>query len=258
MQGAGERSDKIFAMEELAADTGGKAFFNTNDLNAAMTHAIENGSHYYTLVYTPVNKKMDGSYRHIQVKTNAGKYNLSYRRGYNADDMSKAEAKSDADPLHALLMKGMPGATEVLYGVRVVPMMPQPAPNATRAGKNAKLTGPTTRYSVDFMIRWSDVKLETNADGTHSGKVQASLIAYDREGKAVNWVGGVQAMELKPDLYTAIQKSGLPFHMEIDLPNTDVYLETGVYDWGTNKAGTLEIPVHSASAQTAEVVPAAK
>ena len=69
------RSDKIMAMEQLAADTGGKAFYNTNDLNAAMMHAIENGSHYYTLVYTPTNKKMDGSYRRIKlVKTTAGKY----------------------------------------------------------------------------------------------------------------------------------------------------------------------------------------
>jgi VWFA-related protein len=74
------------AMEQLAADTGGKAFFNTNDLNAAMMHAIENGSHYYTLVYTPTNKKMAGAYRKIEVKTTVGKYNLSYRRGYNADD----------------------------------------------------------------------------------------------------------------------------------------------------------------------------
>ena len=47
---ANERADTIFAMEELAADTGGKAFYNTNDLNGAMQHAIDNGSHYYTLV----------------------------------------------------------------------------------------------------------------------------------------------------------------------------------------------------------------
>ena len=31
------------AMEQLAADTGGKAFYNINDLNAAMMHAIEKG-----------------------------------------------------------------------------------------------------------------------------------------------------------------------------------------------------------------------
>jgi hypothetical protein len=38
--------------------------------------------------------------------------------------------------------------------------------------------------------------------------------------------------------------------MEIDLPKSDVFLETGVYDWATGKAGTLEIPVHPAVAQS--------
>ncbi len=54
-----ERAGLIESMEQLAADTGGKAFYNTNDLNAAMQHAIADGSHYYTIVYSPTNKKMD-------------------------------------------------------------------------------------------------------------------------------------------------------------------------------------------------------
>jgi VWFA-related protein len=251
------RSDKIMAMEQLAADTGGKAFYNTNDLNAAMMHAIQNGAHYYTLVYTPTNKKMDGSYRRIEVKTTAGKYNLAYRRGYNADDTQTADAKSSADPLHALLIRGMPSATQVLYGVRVLAVTPQPAPDAKREGKNAKLTGPTTRYSIDFMVRWSDVALETAADGTHRGKIQASLLAYDRDSNAVNWTGVTQGMALKPEIFAAIQKSGVPMHLEIDLPSSAAYLETGVYDWSSGKAGTLEVPV-SGSAQTAQAAPTAK
>jgi hypothetical protein len=73
-------------------------------------------------------------------------------------------------------------------------------------------------------------------------------MAYDRDGNAVNWEGAIQGMKLQPDVYTAIQKSGIPSHMEIDLPNTGAYLETGVYDWGTGKAGTLEIPLHPGGA----------
>jgi VWFA-related protein len=238
------RSDKIMAMEQLAADTGGKAFYNTNDLNAAMMHAMENGAHYYTLVYTPTNRKMDGKFRRIEVKTSAVRCNLAYRRGYNADDLLTANAKPEADPLHALLMRGMPNATQLLYGVRVVPVSPQPTPDVKRAGKNARLTGPTTRYSVDFMVRWTDVALEATADGKHHAKIQASLLAYDRAGNAVNWVGVTQEMDLKPEIFAAIQKSGVPVHLEIDLPNSEVYLETGVYDWSSGKAGTLEVQVN--------------
>jgi VWFA-related protein len=245
------RADKIMAMEQLAADTGGKAFYNINDMNVAMMHAIENGAHYYTLVYTPTNKKMDGSYRRIDVKTTAGKYNLAYRRGYNADDKLTADTKPEGDPLHALLTPGMPNATQVLYGVRVLPVSPQPAPDAKREGKNTKLTGPTTRYSVDFLVRWSDVALETAADGTHRGKIQASLLAYDRDGNAVNWVGITEGMALTPENFAAIQKSGVPVHLELDLPSSAAYLETGIYDWSSGKAGTLEVPVNSVKVASA-------
>ncbi len=222
------RSDKIMAMEQLAADTGGKAFYNTNDLNAAMQHAIADGSHYYTIVYSPTNRKMDGSYRRIEIKVPESKVKLSYRRGYNADDSLALDTKPDADPLHPLLLRGMPSASQLLYGVRVVPVDPQPAANAPRAGKNANLTGPTKRYSVDFMIRWTDVKLAAASDGKHTGKLQVELLAYDRAGHALNWVGGTQTMNLAPDLYAAMQRSGVPAHFEIDLPaDSEMYPRDG-------------------------------
>ncbi|KAA6457234.1 VWA domain-containing protein [Acidobacteria bacterium AB60] len=239
----GMRADKISTMEQLAADTGGKAYFNTNDLNGAMQKAITDGSHYYTLAYTPTNRKMDGSYRRIEVKVKDAKYRLAYRRGYNADELPPvADAKANANPLHALLTPGMPEATEILFAARVAPETPQPAAGSPRAGKNAKLTGPTRRYAIDFMIRWTDVKLEAQADGTRAGKLQVELLAFDREGNAVNWGGGTEAMNLKPEVFAAIEKSGVPAHAEIDLPaDKDVVLEAGVYDWATGKAGTMRV-----------------
>ncbi|HUD53664.1 MAG TPA: hypothetical protein VMR02_00440 [Terracidiphilus sp.] len=39
--------------------------------------------------------------------------------------------------------------------------------------------------------------------------------------------------------------------MEIDLPQGDAWLATGVYDWNTGKGGTLEIPLNSLKAESA-------
>jgi VWFA-related protein len=250
------RAMRIMAMEQLASDTGGKAFFNTNDLNTTIKRVIDDGSHYYTLAYTPTNNKLDGSYRRIEVKVSAtGKYKLAYRHGYNADDMKTAEPRTESDPLRPLLKFGLPDSTQLLYAVRVAPAAQQPAPNAIRAGKNPALTGPVTRYTVDFMIRWTDVAFDLRPDGTHHGKIQMALQAYDRDGKAVNWEGGSDEMNVKPDTWTAIKKSGIPAHMEIDLPNEEIYLNTGVYDWGSNKAGTLEIPLSPSNAATVPSAP---
>jgi VWFA-related protein len=255
---AGGRAQTISDMEQIASDTGGKAYFNTNDLKTAVKRAFDDGSHYYTIVYTPTNNKLDGSYRHINVQVTAnGKFKTAFRHGYNADDTSNAGNAPAADPLRPLLIHGLPSATQLLYGVRVAPANPQPAANATRAGKNPALTGPTTRYNVDFLIRGQDVKLDSSPQGTHSGAIQVGLLAYDRDGKAVNWAEAAMGINLKPDMYAKIQAEGIRAHAEIDLPNTDVYLETGIYDWGSGKAGTLEIPLRVGADAVAAAQPAA-
>ena len=244
MDESGVRADNIYAMEQLAADTGGKAFYNTNDLNAAIDHAIADGSHYYTLTYSPAKKKMDGSYRRVEVKVPGEKVQLSYRRGYNADDTLAGTGKTASNPLQPLLIRGLPSATQVLFAARVAPAAQQPASNAPLAGRNPKLARPVRRYSVDLMIRWTDIKLDQTTESKHTGQIEVELMAYDHSGQAVNWTGGTQSMSLDPALFASIQRSGVPAHLEIDLPaNEDVDLEAGVYDWGTGKAGTLEIPL---------------
>ena len=55
----------MFAMAE---DTGGEAFVNTNGLTQAVTKAVEDGSNYYTLTYSPTNVQWDGRFRAIKVK----------------------------------------------------------------------------------------------------------------------------------------------------------------------------------------------
>jgi len=263
---ASNRANVMYEMNQLAADTGGKALYNTNDLSAATLRAIGDGSHYYTITYSPTNKKLDGSYRSIAVKLANGRYKLDYRRGYNADEPTGiASDKADkrdavpapaapANPLQPLMRLGMPASTEILYGLRVNPAADQPSPGAPRAGKNSKLTGPVTRLSVDFMIRWTDVHfspVEEGADkGMQSGRIRVELLAYDPSGKVLNWVGGTEEMALNAADYASIQKSGVPAHLEIDVPKgQDIFLSTGIYDWQTGKIGTLQVPI-PASAQS--------
>jgi hypothetical protein len=77
------------------------------------------------------------------------------------------------------------------------------------------------------------------------GEVRVELMAYDREGKPVNWASQTMGIKLDPGNFTAIEKAGLPAHIEIDLPQTDVFLAAGVLDLSTGKTGTVEIPLLS-------------
>jgi VWFA-related protein len=236
------------AMEQLAADTGGEALYTSNNLRQAMARAIENGSHYYTLVYTPPGTQMDGKFHRIEVKLTQGRAKLSYRRGYYADKTSGAKPASD--PLPPLLARGMPNSTQILYQVRVRPASPQPAPEAPRAGGNTRLAGTLTRYKVDFVVPAGGVALDPAPNDMHTGTIEFALVAYDQDGTVVNWTGNTLAISLNGTSFAQVQRSGIPAHLEIDLPDANVYLATGVYDWGLRKSGTVEIPISSVATAT--------
>src|SRR5438270_6078908 len=55
-------------MSQMAEATGGHAFYNTNGLTQAVATAINNGSNFYTLTYTPANPAGDGKFRKIKVQ----------------------------------------------------------------------------------------------------------------------------------------------------------------------------------------------
>ena len=248
-------ANSIMAAQAIALQTGGEAVHGTNDLSLALGHALDDGSHYYTLSYDPTNRKWDGKFRRIDIALNApdaASDRLSYRRGYYAIDQQDAQTdpRPGSDPLLPLMGRGMPQASQILYGVKVSEVEPQPDPHAARAGGNANIKGPLTRYRVDFLIRSSDLQIAQMGE-SRQGTLQLDVAAWGPDGRPVNWTGGTLRLNLKPDTWAEAQKNGLLAHVDLDLPKNGLWLTTGVYDWRTGKAGTLEIPMQ-------EVPPPAK
>jgi|HubBroStandDraft_1064217.scaffolds.fasta_scaffold04951_4 VWFA-related protein len=245
-----EHAQDQLAMGELAKDTGGQALYNTNSLSDAMAHAINSGSHYYGLAYSPTNQKMDGKYRAIQVKIPRGEYKLAYRRGYYAEE-PKAQPGLDqstpADPLIRLMAFGLPDSTQIVYKVRVQPSNPQPTADAPHAGGNTELKSPFTRYVVEYAISPHDLALNLTSDGVRHGNAEAMLTAYDFDGKPLNFVVRTFGIELEPNGYAEAEILGLQLRQEIDVPKGDFYLRTGIYDRGSARAGTLGIPLDTST-----------
>jgi len=249
------RGSSQIAMDQLAKDTGGKAFYNTNGLYDALTSVVNNGSRYYSLSYSPTNPKMDGKYRHLQVKLLKGKDTLAYRRGYYADDLETVLAagqKPETDPLLMLMGRNLPEYSQILYKIKVLPSDPQPPPDAPRIGSNPELKGPFTRYSVDFAIAPQDLKIDSTPEGGRHSNIEIVLLAYDGEGKPLNFVVTKGDVNFDDKLYANVQQVGLQIHREIDVPKEYVYLRTGIYDLKSNAAGTLGVPLPDTVVTTAK------
>jgi VWFA-related protein len=66
----------------LSADTGGKAFFDSNDLGAIFSQVQKDSSAYYVLGFTSNNPVKDGRFRRLKVQANRADLKLDFRAGY--------------------------------------------------------------------------------------------------------------------------------------------------------------------------------
>lgn len=75
----------IAAMREMAEQTGGKAFYNSNGLTSEMRLALEDSRQGYLLTYTPNDLHANGSFHTIRVRVSRPGVKLRYRPGYYAE-----------------------------------------------------------------------------------------------------------------------------------------------------------------------------
>jgi VWFA-related protein len=261
-------------MNQMAQDTGGCAFVDTNGLTEAVAKAIESGSNYYTLSYAPSNTKWNGKYRRIEVKLPRPGLKLSYRHGYFSDDpnatpkrgveVSAATAPEHESPMNMALMRGGPGATEMLFKVRVLPANAtaedtvaagnrlNPDPNA--AGNHSlkeALKGPFRRYVLDFVADPGAVTFTRTANGNYQCAVEFVTFVYDRDGGLIATTGKTVRSDLTPPEYLATIRSAVPFHQEVSVPvKGEYYLRSAVHDLGSDRVGAVEVPVASVAGLT--------
>src|SRR5229473_3075975 len=68
----------------LSSDTGGKAFFDSNDFSGVFSQVQKDSSGYYVLGFTSNNPLKDGKYRRLRVQVNRPDLRLEFRPGYYA------------------------------------------------------------------------------------------------------------------------------------------------------------------------------
>jgi len=109
--------DSLFA---LAADTGGRALFDNNDLSQGIVRAQQSVTGYYVIGYYTSNPALDGKMRRIRISV--GKElsaSLDYRQSFYAGkEFSKFTATDKERQLEEALMQGDP-ITELTVAVEV-------------------------------------------------------------------------------------------------------------------------------------------
>jgi len=103
-------------MATLSSDTGGKAFFDSNDFAPAFAQVQRDTSAYYAIGFHSSNPARDGKYRKLTIKINRPGIKLEYRPGYYAPADFKHSGREDRErELDEQLASDLPATDMAVY-----------------------------------------------------------------------------------------------------------------------------------------------
>jgi VWFA-related protein len=242
-------------MDMMAEDTGGKVFMNSNDIAGAADQAIDDGSNYYTLTYTPANRDWKGEFRKVQVKLAQEGYTLAYRPGYYAEDLDKRDHKdaervlATPDPartaLHAAMEYGSPQPSDIVLKVAVNPATGHPEKVVAKANMLApNVSGPFERYVLSVAALPTAFTFTRDVPGKIHMSARLVTCVYSTDGALINSTALNAIGDIDDARYQSIMADGVQFRQEVSVPvEGESFLRIGVEDLATNRMGVVEIPV---------------
>ncbi len=215
--------NNMFALQDLAAETGGKAYVNQNEIKDGIALAVADENASYSLGYYPENKKWDGKFRSFKVKLDRRDTEISYRRGYFAlDPTLDKNWAPDQEAAGALQMSGP--ATQVSFMAQIKPTDPGKA-------------------RVMFLV---DAHTLSTEDASGGKKMNVTFYAgvYNSNGKNL---GGAQTIKVEHTFDAAtlqqVLDKGLMVPLDIDTPADGKQVRLVVLDNKTGLIGSVRGPL---------------
>jgi len=213
------------SMQEIAERTGGKAFYNRNEIGNAIVESMNDGATYYTLSYSPSNRDWNGKFRRISVKSKRSGVKLRYRLGYFAIQPAAIAGRQEQITAfeHAMDLSS-PASTALLFQARVFP------PSAKTQNQ----------VVVNYSIAAAGLSFEKGQDQLQHASVNCAVEAYSSKGELVKKDGTTLTAALQPEVYDKVLREGLPCQEKLTLPAGDYIFRLGVRDNTTGAIGTSD------------------
>ncbi len=212
-------------MDHLADQTGGRAYYNRNDIDHGIETSVRDGSTYYSIGYYPTDKNWDGKFRKIELQVAGKGLHVHYRRGYYA-----------ADVTHLTPEQSKAGREEFLAAMAL------DAPPATLLPVVSRVTAPDKDHNqvfVDIGVDPHTVIFEPQPNNRQQGQVEFATIVIDSNGKPLTSKSDILNTELTPQTFAKVMKSNIIVRQRFELPPGSYLLRIGVRDLKSNLMGTL-------------------
>lgn len=220
-------------LTSLAADTGGRAFTDTNDFGEAFARVHRDISAYYLLGYSSTNTVKDGRFRRIRVRVRRDDLRVEARAGYFAERDFAHTNRSDREAQLQEQMFSPVSATDV-------PVM---------------VTGGFFRLAADRYYVPISVAVPGYAVPVKSGKEEISIdvfgLVMDEQGRPLGRMR--QTLKFPPAGGTTLAGKQVLYQSGVTLPPGRFSVKVVVRENTNGRMGSFETPLTVPELRTASV-----
>ncbi len=220
-----ERQNTLDSSRLLADNTGGKAFYGTNDISKAVLDAFDDGRYACSLGFYPDHGQWDGKFRQLKVKVSSEGAHLRYRRGYYAFPVSP---DSEVAVKEALGLAASSPIETAGLGMVV----------------SGKALDPLSARNLQLQIGLNPVQFLLKESGNRQqGALDMAFVQRDAGGNIL--VGDKQhlGINFEQKQYEFLCKAGMVLQRQVNvLPGSDE-IRIIVRDLGSGSVGSVTIPV---------------
>jgi VWFA-related protein len=212
-------------LDTLSMDTGGKAFFDSNDFAPVFQQIQHDTEAYYILGFRSTNQRQDGSYRHLTVKVNRDDVKIEYRPGYYAGaDFQHQKSEDREEALTEQMRSDLP-ATDVAVYLQALYFM---------SSKNLYF------IPVSLIVPGSQIPFVKGGD---RDKATLDIVGQVKDAQGIS-VGNVrQTVKLAVDAAAEVQRKNIQYSTGFTLAPGRYHLKFVVRENQTGNMGSFETDI---------------
>jgi VWFA-related protein len=212
-------------IRNLSEASGGRAYYNTNDLAGSIRQVIDDSASTYLLGYYPDHNKWNGEFREIKVKVDRPGVEIRSRRGYFAvaDTASPAEKNEEkmADAIRSPLE-----STDLTFDVQA----------------DAVEVSGARQLKVKITLDARQLRFQQQSD-RWTGTIDKVWAEFNSEGRQVGTITKAISLNSSQDEYKQLLQNGYTSTETLALANDAAEVHLILRDTGTGAIGSVIIPL---------------
>ena len=220
--------DTLDTFKRFADMTGGKAYYNTNDLAGAFQQAAADSSAYYMLGFYLDSKDTKPGWRKLEVKVHQSGAHVRAREGFFVTPATQDPNRSAKSDMRMALASPLQFTALPIDG-----RWTETAPSPERPGRK--------RISFQLALP-AGLNLGDPSDTNHV-VLEFAAVARTATGEDVDQFGKILDGHLKPETMQRLDQAGMHYSGALDLPPGDYSVRFVVRDNLSGRMGSLIAPL---------------